>query len=171
MSEYDSNWDDDDFDSAEDARSKDSPQMRDLRKANRAKEKQIKELMEQLGQVQKSNRERSVKDVLSARGLSSKIALFIPEDVTSPEDVEAWIDEYGDVFGGSPDQAQADTGVRRPAAPSEDLEALGRIASTQSSGQQFSGDADQMLSLIRSASSEGELNSLIFGNANGPQAY
>lgn len=170
MSEYDSNWDDDD-DSSEGTRGKESPQMRDLRKANRSKEKQIKELMEQLRETQQSVRERSVKDVLNARGLSSKIAAFIPDDVTSAEDVEAWIEEYGDVFGGVPDQAQADTGVRRPAAQSEDLEALGRIASTQSSGQQFSGDADQMLALIRSASSEADLNSLIFGNANGPQAY
>jgi len=156
-------WDDDDDFEADEPRGNEVP---DLRKAYNALKRQYKELESKYTETQKGLRERSVKDVLAAKGLSPKIAALIPESITSQEEVDAWVDNYADVFGtpapAADDATQDDT--------SADAAALGRINSAQSAGQSMSGSPDQMAALIAAASSPDELNRLLFGNASGPQA-
>ena len=156
---YDGYDDDDDFESESD-----NP-LRALRKENRAKEKQIKELQEQLNSLSKAQRERSLADVLSARGLNDKIAKFIPETVTSEEEVASWLEEFGDVFGATPAQPEV-----KDEAVDPRFEALQKIASTQATGQAPTGDADQIASLIASARTPEELNKVLFGSEFGPAA-
>lgn len=162
MSGYE--WDDDDdFDGA----SNDSNAMKELRKAYKAAQRQNKELLETLDSLKSSVRERSVKDVLAQRGVSPKVAKLIPAEATSAEEVEAWLDEFGEVFG---IESNAPSEEQKPAAPDPDLQAIGRISATQSSGQPYSGDADQLDALIRGAQSPEELNKILFGSLTGPQA-
>jgi hypothetical protein len=161
MSDY--GYDDND-DDLEDAQGE-SGAMRDLRKAYKSAQKQNKELADKLNQMQSSLRERSVKDVLASKGLPEKIAKFIPSEATSAEDVEAWLNENGDVFG----SATPATG-EQPQDVNPDLAAWGRISATQSSGQPFTNDPDQLQSLIKAASNPEDLNKLLFGHASGPQA-
>ena len=74
--------------------------VKQLRKANKQKEKELAELRAQFENVSKAQRERSIKDVLESRGVNSKIAKFIPSDVDSTEEsLSKWLDENGDVFG------------------------------------------------------------------------
>ena len=165
MSEYD-DWD------AElgDAQG-DSGDIPELRKAYRKLQRQNKELLDQLNGMQKQVRERSVKDVLAAKGLPPKIAAFIPESANTSEEVEAWIAEYGDVFGvqaGEQGEAVESAGEPRQVDPS--LQALGRISAVQQSGQPYSGDPDQLAGLIAGARTPEELNEILFGSVMGPQA-
>lgn len=159
MSDYD-DWDDDNQDAGE------SNAVRELRKANKAKERQIKELTDALEQMKGAVRDRSVKDTIKAKGLSEKVAFLVPKDLTTSEEVEAWINDYADVFGAP--APQADEADSQP--PSPELDALGRISQTQSTGQPYSGDADQLASLIQSARTPEELNKVLFGDMRGPQA-
>lgn len=160
----DNTWDyeDDDFDGA----SNESNAMKELRKAYKAMQKQNKELAEQLDTFKSSLRERSVKDVIASKGLPEKVAALIPKDLSSSEEVDAWISEYGDIFGV---QASGST-EGQPAAPSPELQAMSRISNAQSTGQPFSGDATQLDALIRSAQTPEELNKILFGSIAGPQA-
>lgn len=162
--EYD--WDDDDLDT-EDAQGG-SNALKELRKANKQKAQQLKEMQEQFAALQAQMRERAVKDVLTARGLNPKIAAFIPKDLTDADAVASWVEEYGDVFGSPAAQAQDD----KPATPSvsPDMAALNRISQTQASGQPFQNDPDQIASRILNAQNETELNQILFGNQYGPQA-
>ena len=164
MSDFD-NYDFDDDDTPETGAS--NP-LRDLRKQNKQKEKMISELQQQLQSMQASLRERSVKDVLSSKGLNPKIAAFIPKDVTSPEDVSAWVEEYADAF--APTAPQADEGAKAPVTTDPDLQAMNRIASVQQTGQPFSSDPAQIAAQIASAQDASALNMLLFGNPNGPTA-
>ena len=159
MSEYE--WDDDDIDT------NDSNAMKELRKAYKKLQAEKKELAEQLDSMQSSLRERSVKDVIASKGLPEKVAALIPKDATTSEEVEAWIAEYGDVFGIQVEAEQPE----QQGQVNPDLAALNRISETQSSGQPFSNDPDQLASLIAGAQSEEELNKLLFGSLQGPQAY
>lgn len=162
MSEYE--WDnDDDFDGA----SNDSNAMKELRKAYKKLQAEKKELSEMLSNVQSSLRERSVKDVIASKGLPDKIVSLIPSDVTTSEEVEAWIAEFGDVFGVQSVEASE---PEQPAQVNPELAALNRISETQSSGQPFTNDPDQLASLIAGATSPEELNKLLFGSMSGPQA-
>jgi HSP90 family molecular chaperone len=160
MSDYD--WDDDDDN---DGASGDTNAMKELRKAYKAMQKEKKELMESLDSLKSSVRDRSVKDVIASKGLPEKVAALIPKDATSTEQVEEWLSEYGEIFG-----IQAASEERKPAAPNPELQALNRIAATQSSGQPYSGDATQLDALIRAATTPEELNQILFNNAAGPQA-
>ena len=161
-------WDDDDLDMDQDAdSSNDSRAMKELRKANRAKDKQIKEMSELLESLQTAQRDRSIKDVLASKGMNEKISAFIPKDITSAEEVENWVTEYGDVFGIQTESSDAGS------SPAEDpnAAALNRISQAQSSGQTMSGDPDQLAALINAAANPEELNQLLYGNATGPEAF
>jgi hypothetical protein len=159
MSEYE--WDDDDIDT-----SSDSNAMKELRKAYKKLQAEKKELAETLESMQSSLRERSVKDVIASKGLPEKVSALIPKDVTTSEEVEAWITEYGDVFGVQVEAEQPE----QPKQVDPDLAALNRISETQSGGQPFTNDPDQLASLIAAADNPEALNKLLFGSATGPQA-
>jgi hypothetical protein len=162
MSEYD--WDDDeDFSGA----SNDSNAMKELRKAHREAQKRNKEMSAQLESLQSSLRERSVRDILDAKNIPAKVAALVPKDITSAEDVESWLAEFGDVFGFTSQDSKQDesTPIVNP-----ELEKWSRISSTQSSGEAYNGDNDQMSALINAATSVEELNKLLHGNSTGPLA-
>ncbi len=163
MSEYD-DWED----NAEDAQ--EGVDIPELRKAYRKLQKQNKELLDQLGGMQKQVRERSVKDVLAEKGLPPKIAAFIPDSVSTSDEVEAWIAEYGDVFGVQVEEQEAEVSSAGSKKDDPTLQALGRISSVQQSGEPYSGDPDQLASLIANARTPEELNEILFGTTDGPQA-
>jgi len=104
MSNYD--YEDDDFDS-------DSGDLvKQLRKANKQKEKELAELKAQYESLAKSNRERAIKDALASRGVNGKIAAFIPQDIDPTEEsVSKWLEDYADVFGYETQSAQATPNV------------------------------------------------------------
>lgn len=164
MSEYGNEWDDEDVDERQDS---DNP-IKALRKIERQQKAQIKELTEQLEQMKSQVRDRSVKDVLASKGLNERISKFIPTEMTSVEEIEAWVSENADIFGFTPNEsadAQESTGAQEAQAA-----AMQRISATQSAGVTATSSADQIESLIRAAESPEELNRILFGNPSGPNA-
>jgi hypothetical protein len=161
MSEYD--WDDEDFSEAPN----DSGAMKELRKAHREAQKRNKEMAAQLESLQSSLRERSVRDILDSKNIPAKVAALVPKNITSAEDVESWLTEFGDLFGLDGQGSKQDES--KPKANPE-LEKWSRISSAQSTGETYSGDNDQMSALIKSATTVEELNKLLHGNSTGPLA-
>ena len=97
MSNFD--YEDEDDDSTQDF-SQNNDLVKQLRKANKQKEKELAELKAQFDGLSKAQRERAIKDVLEARGVNKKIASFIPSDIDPTEEsLSKWLTEYGDVFG------------------------------------------------------------------------
>jgi len=93
MSNYD--YEDDDFDTNDGG-----DLVKQLRKATKAKDKELAELKAQYESLAKANRERAIKDALASRGVNSKIATFIPQDIDPTEEsVSKWLEDYADVFG------------------------------------------------------------------------
>jgi hypothetical protein len=128
-----------------------------LRKVNRALEKRAKELEQELSGIKTQTRQRTVKDVLQAKGLNPKIAAFIPPDIdSSEEEIIKWVNEYGDVFGvqtsseekseeKSPEvqaQARINNLVSTGSAPDVDEDAFAKIA-----GAKTREDLDALLGL------------------------
>ena len=94
MSNYDYEDEDDDF------TTESNDLVKQLRKAAKAKDKELAELRAQFEGLSKSQRERAIKDVLEARGVSGKVAKFIPSDIDPTEEsLSKWLDDNGDVFG------------------------------------------------------------------------
>ena len=107
MSNYD--YEDDDLDTP----SNDGNDLvKQLRKANKQKEKELAELKAQFDGLSKANRERAIKDALASRGVNQKIASFIPQDIDPTEEsVSKWLADYADIFGVQQAETQATPNV------------------------------------------------------------
>ena len=96
-------WDDedDDLDNADQFADAGGDLVKKLRKANRASEKRIKELTEQLEGFSKQQREATVKSVLDKKGVNPKAARLILKDLddVNEETVSSWLDDNADLFG------------------------------------------------------------------------
>ena len=96
MSNYD--YEDEDDNDSQESLSNDL--VKQLRKANKQKEKELAELKSQFENLSKAQRDRAIKDVLEARGVNKKISSFIPSDIDPTEEsLSKWLDDNADVFG------------------------------------------------------------------------
>ncbi len=130
--------------------------IKQLRKANKQKEKELAELKAQFEGLNKSQRERAIKDALAARGVNTKIASFIPQDIDpSEESVSKWLTEYADVFGIELEQNQATANVD-PA----DIAAYKKMTGAADAGMSPERGADVM-SRLMNANSKEELDDII----------
>ena len=149
MSNYDYE-DDDDFteDSSNDL-------VKQLRKASKQKDKELNELRAQFESLSKGQRERAIKDALAARGVNSKIASFIPQDIDPTEEsVSKWLEDYADVFGIEVSQTQT------PNINPNDAAAYKRMTNSADSGVSPEHNGDIMQKLMNANSKE-ELDDVI----------
>ena len=150
MSNYDYE-DDDDFteDSSNDL-------VKQLRKASKQKDKELNELKAQFESLNKAQRERAIKDALASRGVNSKIASFIPQDIDPTEEsVSKWLEDYADVFGIETGQTQATPNVNP-----NDAAAYKRMTNSADSGVSPEHNGDIMQRLMNANSKE-ELDDVI----------
>ena len=151
MSNYDYE-DDDDFtfdDSSNDL-------VKQLRKASKQKDKELNELRSQFESLNKAQRERAIKDALASRGVNSKIASFIPQDIDPTEEsVSKWLEDYADVFGIETGQNQATPNVNP-----NDAAAYKRMTNSADSGVSPEHNGDIMQRLMNANSKE-ELDEVI----------
>lgn len=130
--------------------------VRQLRKAYKAKQKEVDQLRKQVEEFSSASRKSVVEGVLTEKGVDVRISKFIPESVTTVDEVEAWISENADLFGL---EAQ-------PQEESEEVQAAARIASVGSAATAV--DAGDLKTRIANAQSQEELNEILFGNPYGP---
>ena len=151
MSNYDYE-DDDDF-TTEDTS---NDLVKQLRKASKQKDKELAELKAQFESLNKSQRERAIKDALASRGVNSKIASFIPQDIDPTEEsVSKWLEDYADVFGIETSQTQATPNVNP-----NDAAAYKRMTNSADSGTSPEHNGDIMQRLMNANSKE-ELDEVI----------
>jgi hypothetical protein len=143
-------------DDEDDYTSESNDLVKQLRKANKQKEKELAELKAQFGEVSKAQRERNIKDVLESRGVNSKIAKFIPSDIDPTEEsLSKWLDDNGDVFGFS-----ATEPTNQPAVDPAQAAAYKRMNSVTEQG--LTPDAsDDLMRRLMSANSKEELDEVI----------
>jgi hypothetical protein len=151
MSNYDYE-DDDDFDTNDSS----NDLVKQLRKASKQKDKELNELRAQFDGLNKSQRERAIKDALAARGVNGKIAAFIPQDIDPTEEsVSKWLEDYADVFGIETSQTQATPNVNP-----NDAAAYKRMTNSADSGVSPEHNGDIMQKLMNANSRE-ELDEVI----------
>jgi len=152
MSNYDYEDEDDDITTG-DTQSNDL--VKQLRKAAKQKDKELAELRDKFEGLSKAQRERSIKDALERRGVNTKIASFIPQDIDPTEEsVSKWLEDYADVFG--IDLGQNQTTNVDPA----DIAAYKKMTGTADAGLSPERGADVM-SRLMNANSKDELDEII----------
>ena len=150
-------WDDDEDDlELEDSKQRhnsDSDLLKQLRKELKTKTKILSEMETQLSSIKSEQRQNVIKSVLESKGVTPKIAKFIPADVeASPEALDNWIADNADVFGLT---------VQTPANAQPDLAALRQIDAVTANAQSPAGMDDLYLRLQNAESAE-EITGIIF---------
>jgi DNA-binding transcriptional regulator YbjK len=147
--------DEDDQDTDNEVQMDGSDLLKKLRKAKRNDEKRIKELTEQLEGLSKSQRERTVKEVLEQKGVNPKAQRLILKDLDdiTEESVNNWLEDNGDLFGLTKPEVSEERELNRAALRQQDV--VTQLGSTPDR-------AEDLLSRINNAASAEELNSIIF---------
>jgi len=132
--------------------------IKNLRKADRAKSKRIKELEAELESLRKFQRDSVVSSVLAEKGVNPKIASFIPADIASDaEAIDSWLNENGEIFGYVREEP-----VRESNVDPEDLQAFRRIERASNSAVSPD-DVNDISSRLNNAQSAEEIIALING--------
>ena len=130
--------------------------IKQLRKANKQKEKELAELKAQFEGLSKAQRERAIKDALAARGVNTKIASFIPQDIDPTEEsVSKWLESNADVFG-----IQSTESQQAPNIDPAQAKQYQRLTNAAEQGNTPNAAADIMQKLL-SANSREELDDVI----------
>ena len=154
MSNNNQDWYEDDefdFDTEEETTPRSSDDvLKKVRRAERAKDKQLKEALAELESLRKFQRESTISQVLNEKGVNPKVAKFIPADIElSADSISAWLNDNGDLFGFA---AQA----KESPVSSEDLGAL-RQMDMVASGALTPDDVNDAFSMVNNAQSAAEL--------------
>jgi hypothetical protein len=130
--------------------------LQNLRKADRAKSKRIKELETELEGLRSFQRQSVVSSVLTERGVNPKVATFIPSDVANDsESIGKWLDEHGEIFGVQPQ-------TKQPMVDQQNLSMLQQIDAVTNSALSPD-DVNDIFSRINNAQSSEELMQMIYG--------
>lgn len=98
---------DEDFDMETEQDNTGNDLLKKLRKADRAKEKRIKELEAELGGFKKQNSERTVKEILEQEGVKPSLAKYVLKDLDtdiSADSVKNWLIQNAEDFGYEPNR-------------------------------------------------------------------
>ena len=143
-------WLDDDIDIDEYDNSSDL--VKKLRRAAKINEKRAKELEAELNTLRTEQRTNVVKSVLESKGVRPSVAKYIPSDVSTAEDIDAWLRENAEDFGFTLNQPKQEA----------NLATLRQIDAVTANAVSPAGIDDMMLRLNQAESSE-EIERLIFG--------
>lgn len=177
MNEYDWNTlQDDDDDDGQPIDPRSLPKQ--LRKVIRDAKNEAKQAREEVETLRGQVRERAVADVLKARGVPEKVAKLIPGAVTSPEAIENWLTEFGDVFGSPAATTQTATtetsngqqfieNASTNAGPrAEEIAAIQRMQGTTGTAVPFGGRMEELQSKLNDPNlTEEQLDALIAGGS------
>lgn len=130
----------------------DSDLIKSLRKALKDAAKTIKEKDDVLSGFSKKERATTLADVLKAKGLDNpKVTKLYPADAeTTPEAVDAWLAEYGELFGIDKQETTADAATQGAAAVISQ-------ASAQAPPGNASFDVGALVAEIQNAKNDAEL--------------
>ena len=149
--------DDDDADTTTESLSNDL--VKQLRKANKQKDKELAELKSSFESLNKAQRERAIKEALAARGVNQKISSFIPQDIDPTEEsVSKWLESNADVFG-----IQTEEVPQKPNVDPAQAAAYKRMTNTVEQGITPEHN-DDVLKKLMNANTREELDAIIKGS-------
>jgi uncharacterized Zn finger protein len=159
MSNNYQDWDDEEDDFEQPRQQSDSDLLKQLRKELKTKSKMLNDMETQLSTIKAEQRQSTIKSVLESKGVSPKIAKFIPQDIEpSAEAVNSWIEENAEIFGLT---------VTTPSEQEEpNLATLRQIDAVTANAQTPAGSEDLLLRIQQAGSAE-ELEALIYAQGGG----
>ena len=156
MSNNNQDWyEEDEFSDLDETIDRGDDVLKKLRRAERSKDKRVKELEAELESLRKFQREATVSQVLSEKGVNPKVAKFLPADIDlSSDGISAWLEENGEIFGVA-------APVKQSAVNVNDIAALRQIDAV-TSGAISPDDVNDAYSIMNNADSAEELLNFLY---------
>jgi hypothetical protein len=156
MSNNNQDWyEEDEFSDLDETIDRGDDVLKKLRRAERSKDKRVKELEAELESLRKFQREATVSQVLSEKGVNPKVAKFLPADIDlSSDGISAWLEENGEIFGVA-------APVKQSAVNVNDIAALRQIDAV-TSGAISPDDVNDAYSIMNNAGSAEELINFLY---------
>lgn len=156
MSNNNQDWyEEDEFSDLDETIDRGDDVLKKLRRAERSKDKRVKELEAELESLRKFQREATVSQVLSEKGVNPKVAKFLPADIDlSSDGISAWLEENGEIFGVA-------APVKQSAVNVNDIAALRQIDAV-TSGAISPDDVNDAYSIMNNAGSAEELLNFLY---------
>lgn len=146
MAEYDDNYDD--------YEGSNENLVKDLRKQLKQLSKEKSELSQELTNIKTSQREQKVSGILESKGVSAKVAKFIPEDLVDESDIASWLDENAEIFGSPVSSTEtADEPNTEERRASDRLKSLSENSATPSK-------VDDIAAKLANAQNDDEINAI-----------
>lgn len=154
----------------------DTPLVKQLRERGDKAEKRVKELEDKLNELSGQVKKSTVADVLKAKGVNPALSRFILNDIegdATPEAVEAWIKDNGELFGlkvdAEPEAAQEPT----PTDPrvAEQAAAQQRIAAVEQGAPPIALGEDALLQKLNDPSLTPQELFQLLGRTDGNNYY
>ena len=124
--------------------------LKKVRRAERAKDKQLKEALSELESLRKFQRESTISQVLNEKGVNPKVAKFIPGDIElSADSISEWLNDNGELFGFAAPAKESPVSREDMGA----LQQMGMVAS----GAITPDDVNDAFSMVNNAQSAAEL--------------
>lgn len=137
--------------SYEDDIDNDTPLVKQLRSELKERDKLINQLNQKVQEFEDTARVQTLQEKIQSLGLNPKIAKIVPKDL-KPDEVDEWLADFGDVFGGQPADQQADPNAAVAAEAS-------RMAAAQQGAS--SGNPGDPLTRINEAKNWDELQEVL----------
>lgn len=160
-------YDDDDLELDETGDVNDGSRLvKDLRKQLREMQKQLNELSDENTTLKTSKRSTDLTDLVKSKGLDPKVANLYPKDSdVSAEALDAWLSEYGSVFGvkapADEETPEPQQDVTDPGFDPTAMAAYRRLQMAESGAQIPGARAGEIAAQIRDAKSAEELNAIL----------
>jgi phage-related protein len=156
MSNNNQDWyEEDEFSHLDETDGRGDDVLKKLRRAERSKDKRVKELEAELESLRKFQRESTISQVLSEKGVNPKVAKFLPADIDlSSDGISSWLEEHGEIFGVS-------APVKQSAVDVNDMAALRQIDAV-TSGAISPDDVNDAFSIMNNAGSAEELLNFLY---------
>jgi len=145
MADYD--YEEEDFDDTKENL------IKDLRRQLKSLSKEKSELSQELSSYKTQAREKTVSQILEAKGVSPKVAKFIPADTEGEDAISTWLEENAEIFGGSFTNSSETEVASEDVQASNRLRSIGESASTPSK-------VDDIETRLKNAKSDDEITAI-----------
>lgn len=142
MADYD--YEEEDFDDTKENL------IKDLRRQLKSLSKEKSELSQELSSYKTQAREKTVSQILEAKGVSPKVAKFIPADTEGEDAISTWLEENAEIFGVSFTNSSETEVASEDVQASNRLRSIGESASTPSK-------VDDIETRLKNAKSDDEI--------------
>jgi len=120
---------------------------------------ELSELKEENGSLKSTFRNKTIEDVLTAKGVNKRISKYMDSSINTEEEIVTWLQENAEDFGFKLDDSSVTT-PNQPAATQEEIQTTTRLNNLNSSGNTL-GVTEDFQAQLKNAQSDAEVDEIL----------